>query len=395
MKATRKLVMLGAVAIAASTVFAVRPRTTVEEKSVPIDNLGGEAGSLTEVKYVIEVTTGSMPKVTSLDPMVIEVLPKKSGFIFGGYWTEPDGHGSMVYDETGKMVLEDPYQLDIWSHLYEAISYCPHPGLYLYPFWRSKVILKFDFDGGTSNVDRVEVMTGEPLPPVRVPIKKGYAFIGYRDDERTYYDFYGRGVFEWDQSITSRTVKAYWTTAPDGQGIDLQEQINSAPYGKEVEIHLSSPIVDLKKPLIIPAGKDIHLSGFWIGRAALDWTPVCSGEVFRVLGKLTLKGITVFGGNTIGNGGGILIGKKGELRLCNAAVVCMNRATMAGGGIFGEKYSCIFLGDGFSIKDNMATVGSDVEMPCGSIRICSDANRESEEWNSLTPYSPGMMLLFK
>ena len=393
MKATRKLVMLGAAAIAASTVFAAVPKETITEVTVPVDNLGGNGGSLTEMRYVVHAIKGRLHEVTEVTPMTIDALPEKPNAIFGGYFTEPDGGGFKVYDEMGKMALEDINQLEVCRGIYDGGF--AGDEFVLYAFWRTKIVLEFDFDGGTSNVDRVEVLTGEPLPPIRVPIKKGYAFVGYEDDERSYYDFFGRGVFEWEQSITSRTITAHWATAPDGQGVDLQEQINSAPYGKEVKIHLSSPIVDLKEPLIIPEGKDIHLSGLWIGRAALDWTPVRNGEVFRVLGKLTLKQITVFGGNTIGNGGGILIGKKGKLRLGYGSEVCMNRATGAGGGIFGEKYSCIFLGDGVSIKDNMATVGSDVEMPCGSIRICSDTNRESEEWNSLTPYSPGMMLLFK
>ena len=389
MKATRKLVMLGAAALAVGTVFVASASDDVYTVvKVPFDNLGGTDASVTEMQYTIREYTlrhNRLKGVSAVEPMVIENLPTKEGCTFGGYYTMPGGQGLLVYDEQGKMAV--PFLNDFMFFLDENSV--------LYPCWIGKCVFKFDFNGGTSNVDRVEVMTGEPLPPIKAPIKKGYAFTGYSDDERFYYDSFGRGVLEWDQSISSRTIKAHWTAASDDQGVDLQQQINSAPNDKEVEIQLSSPVVDLKEPLIIPEGKDIHLSRLWIGRAALDWTPVCSGQVFRVLGKLTLENVTVFGGSTIGNGGGILIGKKGELRLCNGAEVCMNRATGAGGGIFGEKYSCIFLGDGFSIKDNMATVGSDVEMPCGSIRICSDANRESEEWNSLTPYSPGMMLLFK
>lgn len=391
MNATSKLALSCAVAFAIGTVFAASTSGDVfTVVKVPIDNLGGTDASVTEMQYTIrEYTLGHnrLKGVSAVEPMAIEKLPTKEGCTFGGYYTMPDGQGLLVYDEEGKMAV--PFLNDFMFFLNENSV--------LYPWWKGKSVLKFDFNGGTSGVSQVVVETGRPLPQITVPIKEGYVFTGYRDDTRSYYDCYGRGCGVWDLTSTTLTVKAYWAVGEVGAGAKLQKQINDAEVGREFYFEASTPIVDLTEPLVIPEGKDVYLNmkGFWIGRRAMDSTPVCSGEVIRVLGKLTLRGGAVFGGSTIGNGGGILIGKKGVLRLIGGTEICANRATGAGGGIYGEKYSALFLGRDVAIVDNSASIGSDLEIPCGTMRFCTDKERAAEEASSLSPYTPGMMLLFR
>lgn len=393
MNATSKLALSCAVAFAIGTVFAASTSGDVfTVVKVPIDNLGGTDASVAEMQYTIREYTllhKRLKEVSAVEPMVIEKLPTKEGCRFGGYYTKPDGKGFFVYDEEGKMAVEFLPALMMYSSYEENMT--------LYPWWKGKSVLKFDFNGGISAVSQVVVEAGSPLPQITVPFRKGYAFTGYSDDTRRYYDSYGRGYGEWDLPATTLTAKAGWALAEVDAGVNLQKQINDAETWREFYFEASAPIVDLTEPLVIPEGKDVYLNmkGFWIGRRAMDSTPVCSGEVIRVLGKLTLKGGGVFGGSTIGNGGGILIGKKGVLRLIGGTEICANRATGAGGGIYGEKYSALFLGRDVAIVDNSASIGSDLEIPCGTMRFCTDKERAAEEASSLSPYTPGMMLLFR
>ena len=98
------------------------------------------------------------------------------------------------------------------------------------------------------------------------------------------------------------------------------------------------------------------------------------------------------GGNVVGNGGGILVAKNGVLRLLGGTV-CGNTATCAGGGVYGEKHSAVFLGAG-KVLGNRAKNGCGIEIPYGTFRLCDETSHEAEECN-LQPYSSGLILMFK
>ena len=148
---------------------------------------------------------------------------------------------------------------------------------------------------------------------------------------------------------------------------DLQEAIDHAPnYWYAITLYGNLRAGAGDKPITIPAGKNIvlDLNGYTLDRnlggAAAD------GSAIHVLsdGKLTIessdgnngaKGM-ITGGNTTGNGGGILC--EGTLFL-NGGIISKNSAGKSGGGFYVNKGN-LWMRDDVIVEKNNATDGGGV-----------------------------------
>ena len=132
-------------------------------------------------------------------------VPVRDGWVFGGFFSEPNGAGEQYYDADGK-------GLDV-NVLYGGAKT-------LYAFWHPvdpNCLLRMDFQGGTNGADSVSAVYGEALPDVTCPVRGQYAFSGYYSEPdgggTQYYDADGKGVRRWDVVASSVTLYAKWTKA--------------------------------------------------------------------------------------------------------------------------------------------------------------------------------------
>ncbi|MBI0298599.1 hypothetical protein JBE04_30085 [Streptomyces sp. PRKS01-29] len=116
---------------------------------------------------------------------------------------------------------------------------------------------------------------------------------------------------------------------------------------------------------------DITLNGFnsIIERSGTAVTLFRIFEVGGTSGKLTLNRVTVRGGHSASNGGGILVNSGRTLTLNAATVVKENESDQNGGGVFSAGH--VFLNPGSRVDDNRAAISG------GGIHSLGDATAQS------------------
>ena len=126
-------------------------------------------------------------------------VPTKTGYTFGGYFTEPNGKGVKYYYSSGRGAVK-------WDKL---------KGATLYARWTTaKYTVTLNGQGATTaGTASVKVAFGNALPQIEVPIKTGYAFGGYFAEPNgkgtKYYYSSGKGAVKWDKTENT-TLYAKW-----------------------------------------------------------------------------------------------------------------------------------------------------------------------------------------
>ena len=121
--------------------------------------------------------------------------PTRSGYTFGGWYTEPNGGGTRVTSDTIVSNASD------------------HT---LYAKWTIKVYtITFNKNGGTGGTDSTTITHGTKqgsYPDITLPTMSGYKFIGYYDAASggtQYYNSTGQSVRDWDKT-SDTTLYAHW-----------------------------------------------------------------------------------------------------------------------------------------------------------------------------------------
>ena len=163
--------------------------------TINFDKLGGSGGS-----DYISVRVGLSFYGQSITP------PTKEGYSFGGYRT-PDGHG-LLFDSSGNTVYS-AWTTGSWGY---------YPSYTVSAIWNPKtytVTLDSDGHGGQTSATPT---FGSSMPQLTngLPISKageGKAFAGYyaKENNKTYYDQYGRSANNWDIP-NNTTLYALWKT---------------------------------------------------------------------------------------------------------------------------------------------------------------------------------------
>ena len=186
----------------------------------------------------IEVTFGSdMPTGVS--------APTKTGYTFGGYYTQTYGLGTKYYNA-------DMTSAHVWS-IAENTS--------LYAYWTvNTYVVTLDMMNGTGGTAYVEVQYLSILPSSAVaPTRQGYRFEGY------YTDVNGSGDLCYNSQMTSQFV---WSAASDGTiyAYWVQNQytvtLNNGGYGANYNIIVT---YDDQMPFVttIPTRNHYIIDGYY------------------------------------------------------------------------------------------------------------------------------------
>ena len=156
---------------------------------VTFDKQGGSGGtSSIVVTYNIEMPSGG--SITA---------PKKTGYIFQGYYQSKNGQGIKYYNS-------DMTSRNVWREASNSIIYA-----YWTPDTYTVVLQK---EGGTGGSDSIQVMYQSSMPSATAPTRVGYTFQGYYSEPNglgtKYYDENMSSAHDWDIAA-DQTLYAYWT----------------------------------------------------------------------------------------------------------------------------------------------------------------------------------------
>jgi len=149
-------------------------------------NQGAGGGGSTSVTATYDT---SMPSIT---------VPSRTGYSFGGYYTEADGGGTQYYTSTGA----------------SAKNWDIAENKELYAKWTANTYtITLNRQGGTGGSTSIEATYDSSMPSISVPTKSGNTFEGYYSEANgggtQYYDASGAGLRNWD-STTITQLFAKW-----------------------------------------------------------------------------------------------------------------------------------------------------------------------------------------
>lgn len=130
-----------------------------ETFTIALDNQGGVGAESVTVAYD--------------QPLPSADAPQKDGYVFAGYYEQPNGEGSQYYSD--RMQSNTP-----------CAQYSPDT---LYAHWIGKeIMLVFDQKGGTGGTYYAAVTYGNPLPAnLLAPERENYVFKGYYTEDGVQY----------------------------------------------------------------------------------------------------------------------------------------------------------------------------------------------------------------
>ena len=173
------------------------PYWTGNTYEIRLDCQGGSSGTV-----VIPAHYGSMmPSIT---------VPRRTGYVFMGYYSSPDGTGTKYYDEGGG-------GLQVWDLASETT---------LYAQWTPITYdVTFDLQGGTGGVSVVSACYDSPMPQIEVPVRAGYVFCGFfggtNGSGTKYYNSDGTSAALWNKAKATM-LYASWSLAVYNVTLDMQ-----------------------------------------------------------------------------------------------------------------------------------------------------------------------------
>ena len=133
-------------------------------------------------------------------PSIAENLPSKTGYDFGGYYTEPNGNGTQYYHGTGNGARH-------WDIASETT---------LYAYWKPNTCtLIFNMNGGIGEQPPLTATYDQSMPALTAPLPtlSGFEFSGYFDEKTggvMYYNAAGESARNWDKTNGEKTLYAQW-----------------------------------------------------------------------------------------------------------------------------------------------------------------------------------------
>lgn len=181
-----------------------------------------------------------MPSVTNEGFDV--AIPNRTGYKFGGYFTEKNG-GTMYYNENMQSVRN-------WDIDFSG-SY-----MYLYAHWVPTYTVTLDAQGGTGGSTTVIATLGEKLPSgLTAPVKYGYEFKGFYSSQNQEYaesmgqDYGGTQYYDKDMAPVNSwnlnynaTIYAHWKPK---KFIVTLDGTNSAVVPKQLQYDSQKAISDV------------------------------------------------------------------------------------------------------------------------------------------------------
>ena len=163
---------------------------TVNTYTITLD----QQGATTQGTTTVVATYGSAL------PSIAENLPTKTGYDFGGYYTEINGNGTQYYHGTGTGARN-------WDIASETT---------LYACWKPNTCtLIFNMNGGVGDQPNLTATYDQPMPALTAPLPtlSGYEFSGYFDKKTggvMYYNAAGESARNLDKTNGEKTLYAQW-----------------------------------------------------------------------------------------------------------------------------------------------------------------------------------------
>lgn len=191
--------------------------------NVVLDVQGGNGGTeQVEARYEMAMPSG--------------IAPEKTGYTFGGYFTEQNGEGDQYYN--ANMVS---------THNWEFAD-----GGTLYAYWvPNEYVVDFDKAGGSGGSTYVIATFGEAMPAAEKPERTGFRFEGYYIEvdgaKRYYYNENMTSVGAWNIAGKT-TLYADWSAKEFNVGFEtyggtsLKSQ--KVTFGEDMPIDLTPPTRD-------------------------------------------------------------------------------------------------------------------------------------------------------
>ena len=194
------------------------------------------------------------------------VIPARSGWTFGGYWSTTGENGVKYYNADGSS-----------AHVWDRSA-----NTTLWALWyRSSCTVTLGKNGGSNGNDTIVVHYGQPMPRITPPTRSGYVFDGYWTTVNNgvkYYNPDGSSARNWDKpdaqtaTLWAKWIKAYTVTFGKNGGTGGSDRTTQAVVGKPMPT------------IVIPARQGWTFGGYWTttgsggvmyydaqGRSARNW----------------------------------------------------------------------------------------------------------------------------
>ncbi len=210
------------------------------EYTVTLDNQSGTGGT----NSVTATYDSAMPSASA---------PTRSGYIFRGYYTEPDGGGTKYYNA-------DMTSANDWDIADNQTLYAK----WILPSFT----ITLDADGGSDGTSSVTVTFGSDMPSATAPTKANYTFMGYFTAEngagtQYYYpDMSSKRVWDDDTGLIN-TLYAYWADCHTDKTIKVSYDSNGG-YGT-MEPQLVRLADNIKANIFIKGDATTHKQNYFSG----------------------------------------------------------------------------------------------------------------------------------
>lgn len=182
----------------------------------------------------------------------------RDGYIFDGFWTEPEGGEMLEYEQIGSNYY---VFADLTKTYYAHWTVEPE---------KVFVTVSFDSDGGSAVGDCV-LEAGQPLPVYPTPTKDNFNFVGwYTEDGR-----------KWDSTtpvLTDMTLYAHWTegtvtiTWDAGDGSHPTWNEATRPSTGNYNAHTNAMLVPVGAPISVLPGTS------WANHRFMGWFTEPNGQ---------------------------------------------------------------------------------------------------------------------
>ena len=193
-------------------------------------------------------------------PSIAENLPSKTGYDFGGYFTEPNGNGTQYYHGTGNGARN-------WNIASETT---------LYAYWKPNTCtLIFNMNGGVGEQPNLTATYDQPMPALTAPLPtlSGYEFSGYFDEKTggvMYYNAAGESARNWDKTNGEKTLYAQWAAI---------HTITWLVNGSQAEGDPTTSVVNGQTITTLPTTPDVDCNG----KVFVGWTTsTIHGEIATI-----------------------------------------------------------------------------------------------------------------
>lgn len=190
--------------------------------------------------------------VTYLEAMPSVTVPARTGYVFGGYYTDKNGGGWQYYGSDGRSAR-------IWDMT---------TGTTLYAKWTPNMTrVTFGKNGGTGGSSVAYPTYDQSLETINPPSKTGYVFEGYWTTTGAggvqYYNADGTGMRTWDRAVDSITLWAKWTVGKyaltlDPNGGRVKDSVD--PVELPSKLQYDSQIY---KSVYVPTRTGYVFAGWW------------------------------------------------------------------------------------------------------------------------------------